>query len=90
MLNKPNINELMEVVDSKYALVILAAKRARYMTDTNPSLVDDETFNPVSAALDELMSGKLHWSSDQQPASDETDETNELDELDETEEAEMI
>ena len=87
MLNKPNINELMEVVDSKYALVILAAKRARYMTDTNPSLVDDETFNPVSAALDELITGKLHWSSDQQPASDET---NELDAMDETEEAEMI
>lgn len=68
MLNKPNINELMEKVDSKYALVILAAKRARYMIDSNPDLVDDETFNPVSTALDELVSGALHWAPGQQPA----------------------
>lgn len=65
MLNKPNINELMEHVDSKYALVILAAKRARYMIDSNPDLADDETFNPVSAALDEVVSGALHWTQPQ-------------------------
>ncbi|MDO4733183.1 MAG: DNA-directed RNA polymerase subunit omega [Bacillota bacterium] len=74
MLNKPNINELMDVVDSKYALVVLAAKRARYMINSNPSLVDDETFNPVSAALAELVSGELHWRSAQQELPEETEE----------------
>ncbi|MBQ6807819.1 MAG: DNA-directed RNA polymerase subunit omega [Firmicutes bacterium] len=77
MLNKPNINELMDVVDSKYALVILAAKRARYMIDSNPDLADDETFNPVSAALGELVSGELHWTSAQQPVPSEPEEAEE-------------
>ncbi len=73
MLNKPNINELMQCVDSKYALVILAAKRARTMIERNPDLVDDETFNPVSTALDEVVSGSLHWTSPQQQTPEEAD-----------------
>lgn len=77
MLNKPNINELMEHVDSKYALVILAAKRARYMIDSNPDLADDETFNPVSAALDEVVSGTLHWTHPQLPLDTETQQPKE-------------
>ena len=58
----------MQVVNSKYALVILTAKRARYMIDNNPDLVDDETFNPVSAAFDEVVSGALHWTNSPLPA----------------------
>lgn len=73
MLNKPNINELMQCVDSKYALVILAAKRARTMIERNPDLVDDETFNPVSTALDEVVSGSLHWTYPQQQTPEEAD-----------------
>lgn len=61
MLNKPNINELMQTVESKYTLVVVAAKRAREMTDKNPDLSASPTFNPVSAALNEVVEGKLHW-----------------------------
>ena len=61
MLNKPNLNELMESVESKYTLVVVAAKRARQMIDRNPELSANPTFNPVTAALNEVVEGKLHW-----------------------------
>lgn len=64
MLNKPSLRELMPRVDSKYTLVILAAKRARSLIDNNPDLVDVATFNSVSVALREDSDGKLTWTMD--------------------------
>ncbi|MDO4580991.1 MAG: DNA-directed RNA polymerase subunit omega [Bacillota bacterium] len=61
MLNKPSINTLMKNVDSKYTLVILAAKRARSVIDDNPDLLAAGAINPVSLALDEVSEGKLSW-----------------------------
>lgn len=49
----------MPRVDSKYTLVILAAKRARSLIDNNPDLVDVATFNSVSVALREIAVDKL-------------------------------
>ncbi len=68
MLNKPSLRELMRNVDSKYALVIIAAKRARDLVDQNPELLATSTVNPVSLALDELASGKLTWTSEEKSA----------------------
>ena len=64
MLNKPSLRELLPRVDSKYTLVILAAKRARSLIDNNPDLVDVATFNSVSVALREIADGKLTWTMD--------------------------
>ncbi len=61
MLNKPNINELMECVDSKYVLAVVAAKRARNMIDANPELSATVGVNPVSIALNEVVEDKLVW-----------------------------
>lgn len=61
MLNKPTINNLMKHVDSKYTLVIVAAKRARTVIDNNPDLLASGQVNPVSMALNEVCEGKLHW-----------------------------
>ena len=62
MLNKPNINELMQCVDSKYALVILAAKRARTMIERNPDYIVTITmyFGEGPTPVEEIM-GRTGW-----------------------------
>lgn len=60
-MRQPTIDDLMKRIDSKYALVVAAAKRARQITD-NATAKDSSTeavLKPVSAALEEIGSGKL-------------------------------
>ena len=61
MLNSPSINELMQQADSKYTLVIVAAKRARAAITANPALAATPGINPVSEALKEIAAGELSW-----------------------------
>ncbi|MCL1975442.1 MAG: DNA-directed RNA polymerase subunit omega [Firmicutes bacterium] len=61
MLNKPPLNQMMPYVDSKYTLVIMAAKRARSTIDNNPGMLHTDMINPVSLALEEIAAGKLEW-----------------------------
>ncbi|MCR4963523.1 MAG: DNA-directed RNA polymerase subunit omega [Firmicutes bacterium] len=61
MLNKPPLNQLMENMDSKYDLVIVAAKRARTMISDNPDMLATSSMNPVSMALNEIAEGKTFW-----------------------------
>lgn len=61
-MRQPSIDELMNKTDSKYALVVAAAKRARMLTDGVPPLVqerEDKGFKPVSLALEEIADGKV-------------------------------
>lgn len=60
-MNKPYIDELVEKVDSKYTLIVAAAKRARQITEENPELSRSGAVNPVSKALKEIDSGKVVW-----------------------------
>ncbi len=57
---KPPLEELLEQVESKYALVMVAAKRARQLKDGALPLVDIDSTNPVSIALEEISTGKVH------------------------------
>ena len=50
----PSINDLRDKVDSKYTLVILAAKRARDLIDGKCPLVDIGFSKPVSIATQEI------------------------------------
>jgi len=50
----PSINEIREKVDSKYTLVILAAKRARDITEGIPKLTEEDVDKPVSIAANEI------------------------------------
>ena len=50
----PSINDLRDRVDSKYTLVILAAKRARDLIDGKMPLVDIGFSKPVSIATEEI------------------------------------
>lgn len=65
MLNVPTINNLMDKVDSKYTLVIVASKRARHVIDHNPDMLTSGAVNPVTLALNDVVDGKLHWDNGQ-------------------------
>jgi DNA-directed RNA polymerase subunit omega len=61
-LRQPSIDELMKRLDSKYALVVAAAKRARQITDKDEikeNAPQEEASKPVSVALEEIGSGKI-------------------------------
>lgn len=59
MINPP-LDQLIDKVDSKYTLVVAAAKRAREIMNGKPKLVETKSNKPVSIALQELASGKLY------------------------------
>ena len=50
----PSINEIRKKADSRYTLVILAAKRARDIVEGKPVLSDEDTERPVSIAAHEI------------------------------------
>jgi len=67
----PKVDVLLEHVDSKYALVIAAAKRARQINDYHhqlgegsfesfaPPLVESRSKNFLTMALEEISQGQL-------------------------------
>jgi DNA-directed RNA polymerase subunit omega len=68
---QPRIDSLLEHVDSRYALVIVAAKRARQINnyhhqlgegtfdDFPPPLVESRSKNYLTIALEEMAQGKI-------------------------------
>ncbi len=79
-ITNPPIDSLLEKADSKYALVIYAAKRARqinaYYSQLSEGLLEyvgplveaDQTDKPLSIALHEIDQRKLHTSSPESSA----------------------
>jgi DNA-directed RNA polymerase subunit omega len=69
----PRIDELLDNVDSRYALVIVAAKRARQINnyyqqlgegtfeDFPPPLVESRSKNYLTMALEEVAQGKIKY-----------------------------
>ena len=70
----PRIDELLDNVDSRHALVIVAAKRARQINDYHhqlgegigfeaapPPLVESRSKNYLTMALEEVSEGKLKY-----------------------------
>ena len=72
-MNKPRIDALLEKVDSKYALAIIAAKRARQINnyyrsreegaldEIPPPLLDTRSKNILTIALEEIAAGKIGY-----------------------------
>ena len=70
----PRIDDLMAHVDTRYALVIVAAKRARQINnyhhqlgegtfdDFAPPLVESRSKNYLTMSLEEIAEGKLKYS----------------------------
>ena len=68
----PRIDELLARVDSRYALVIVAAKRARQINnyhqqlgegtfDVPPPLIESRSKNYLTMALEEVSQGKIEY-----------------------------
>jgi DNA-directed RNA polymerase subunit omega len=70
----PRIDQLLEKVDGRYALVIAAAKRARQINnyhqqlgegtfdDFAPPLIESRSKNYPTLAIEEVAEGKLDYS----------------------------
>ena len=59
-MKQPSLDVLMHNVDSKYTLVVAAAKRARLiMANTAPDDINKDV-KPVSRALKEIADGKVN------------------------------
>lgn len=54
MLLYPSVNTLNEKTDSRYSLVMLAAKRARDLVDGKRAITEEESERPVSQAAKEI------------------------------------
>ncbi|MDI3535458.1 MAG: DNA-directed polymerase subunit omega [Thermosediminibacterales bacterium] len=57
----PSLDSMIKYVDSKYTLVVAAAKRARQLVDGDEKMVDVKTNKPVSIALFEINEGKISY-----------------------------
>ena len=69
----PRVDELLEQVDSRYALVIVAAKRARQINNYHhqlgegtfdqllPPLVESRSKNYLTMSLEEIEEGKIKY-----------------------------
>ena len=69
---EPRVDDLLENVDSRYALVIVAAKRARQINnyhhqlgegtfDEFPPLVESRSKNYLTMSLEEISEGKIKY-----------------------------
>jgi DNA-directed RNA polymerase subunit omega len=56
-----SIEDLLAHVDSKYRLVIVAAKRAKQLMRGADPLIAARSFKPIYTALEEVTSGKLQF-----------------------------
>lgn len=57
----PSINELSNIADSRYTLVMLAAKRSRQLVDGAKPLIDTSSTKPVSIAIEEIIQRKIRY-----------------------------
>jgi len=55
----PSIDRLIIKADSKYTLVIAAAKRARQLNEAHEPLISTDLTKSVSIALEEIAQGKI-------------------------------
>lgn len=57
----PSINLIKTKADSRYTLVIMAAKRARDLIDGKPALVNASIKKPVSIATQEIAEDLISY-----------------------------
>ncbi len=57
----PSIDVLLEKVDSKYTLVIAAAKRGRQLRNGSRKTIDENYSKEVTTALHEIEVGNIEY-----------------------------
>ncbi|HZK43590.1 MAG TPA: DNA-directed RNA polymerase subunit omega [Syntrophomonadaceae bacterium] len=55
----PSTKDLMKIADSKYAVVVAVAKRARQLSEDQKDDEDYRLSNMVTKALDEVLDGTI-------------------------------
>lgn len=66
-LLKPSIDNLLKKVDSKYTLVVAAARRARNIQTNGPAEnVKNRSRKPVTLALEEILNDQLEYQRNRQ------------------------
>jgi DNA-directed RNA polymerase subunit omega len=55
----PSVDRLADKVESRYTLVVLAAKRAKQLREGAPKLIETSSTNPLTIALQEIAAGKI-------------------------------
>ena len=58
---EPGISSLLKKVDSRYTLVVAAAKRARQIADGANKLTDVGSDKPVTIAIHEINEDKITY-----------------------------
>jgi len=58
-LRYPSIDDLLQVIDSKYKLAYISALRAKIIKQDNYSSVDNKCVKPVGQALEEILANKV-------------------------------
>ena len=70
MLVEPPVTELLEIIDDRFELITITAKRARQIAQGAPVLTDHEEKSPVSLAVWEIEEGTVKLS-DETPQNEE-------------------
>jgi len=61
----PSADKIEEQVDSRYALVILAAKRAKQLKEGGRPRIQTLSTNPLTVALEEIADGEIKYAFDE-------------------------
>lgn len=59
MIIKPTVTDLLEIVDNRFELVIITAKRARQITEGKRILTKTIDESAVTLATNEIAEGKV-------------------------------
>lgn len=58
---QPPLNSLLEIIDTRYTLVVVAAKRARQLVDGANKLTECPSDKPVTVAINEIHDQKITY-----------------------------
>ncbi len=58
-MKQPSLDLLLKRVDSKYTLVVAAAKRAREITEAGTKAAEGDSNKPVTIALEEIAGDRV-------------------------------
>ena len=56
-----SIKSLLEKIDNKYSLVVIASKRARQIVDGGETSIDIQSNNPVTIATNEIILNAIQY-----------------------------
>ena len=59
MIVNPTVNDLLKNIENRYALVIVASRRAREIAEGGKPLIKTDEKSPVTIASNEINQGKI-------------------------------